>query len=338
MFVDQVKIYVKAGDGGNGCMSFRREKFVARGGPDGGDGGDGGSIFLEADENLVTLLDLRYRPHIVAQRGRHGKGKNATGKAGEDVIVRVPLGTVVSDDQGVIADLVKAGQRALVARGGKGGRGNQHFATPTNRAPRRHEPGAPGEEKTLILELKLIADVGIIGLPNVGKSTLLSRLTAATPKIAPYPFTTIHPNLGVQQTAEGEIITFADIPGLIEGASRGAGLGDRFLRHIERTKLLVHLIGADEQAFSPDDLLYEYHLVREELRAYSALLPQKPSILALNKIDLLPKPAKKTLEGIKAAFKKEKMSLIPISAQEGTGLDALLKRILAELRRINNKR
>jgi GTP-binding protein len=336
MFVDHVKIYVKAGDGGNGCMSFRREKFVARGGPDGGDGGDGGSIFIEADENLVTLLDLRYRPHIVAHRGQHGKGKNATGKKGDDVTLRVPLGAVISDADGEIADLTKPGQRVLVAQGGKGGRGNQHFATSTNRAPRRHEEGRPGEEKTLFVELKLIADVGIIGLPNVGKSTLLSRLTAATPKIAPYPFTTIHPNLGVHQTEDGELVTFADIPGLIEGASRGAGLGDRFLRHIERTKLLVHLVGADEQAFSPDDLLYEYHLVREELKAYSDLLPQKPSIIALNKIDLLADNAKKTLDSIKAAFRKEKLKLIPISAQEGTGLDLLLNEIIAKLHKIKN--
>lgn len=253
MFVDYAKIYVEAGDGGDGCVSFRREKYVPRGGPDGGDGGRGGNVILVTDPHMGTLLDLKMKPRYVAKRGQHGMGNQCTGRGGEDVYVKVPLGTVVSTEGGeTLADLVLPGQEFLAAAGGRGGRGNQHFASANNKAPRRWEEGGEGEKRKLILELKVIADVGLVGLPNAGKSTLLSVLTAATPKVAPYPFTTLHPNLGVLEFADSSRCVVADIPGLIEGASQGAGLGDRFLRHIERTTLLVHLVAPPEGS-APDD-------------------------------------------------------------------------------------
>ncbi|MBN1901958.1 GTPase ObgE [Candidatus Sumerlaeota bacterium] len=325
MFIDYVKIHVKGGDGGNGCISFRREKFVPRGGPDGGDGGNGGSVFLEADPRLTTLLDLKNRPLHRAGKGQHGKGKNMSGRNGRDVVIKVPLGTIVSENDNQLMDIVAPGQRFCAAKGGDGGRGNQHYATPTRQAPRYAEKGKPGEERSLTLELKIIADVGIIGLPNAGKSTLLSHITSATPRIAPYPFTTIHPNLGIyEKKISGEHVVFADIPGLIEGASRGAGLGDRFLRHIERTRILVHLIAFDELTQNFSALYEKYEMVLHELSVYSDRLPQKPQILLLNKIDLVsPRQVNDAVQG----FKKRKLAVLPISAKEKKGLDALLSRI-----------
>src|ERR1700704_4028236 len=243
MFVDEAKVFVKAGEGGNGCVAFRREKYVPRGGPSGGDGGNGGSIYLEANPNDNTLLRYRYNREFKADRGRHGEGSNCTGHSGQDMILQVPVGTLVFDDQGAtIADLATPGQRVLIAHGGRGGRGNQHFAKPWHQAPREHEDGFPGEERHLRLEMKLLADVGLVGFPNAGKSTLISVISAARPKIADYPFTTLTPNLGVVQLSGDRSFAVADVPGLIEGAHRGQGLGHRFLRHLERTKVLVHLV------------------------------------------------------------------------------------------------
>jgi GTP-binding protein len=325
MFIDYVKIHVKGGDGGNGCISFRREKFVPRGGPDGGDGGNGGSVFLEADPHLATLLDLKSRSLHHAGRGQHGKGKNMHGRNGNDVVIKVPLGTVISEGDEKLADLTKPGQRFCAARGGTGGRGNQHFATPTRQAPRYAEKGKTGEERSLILELKIIADVGIIGLPNAGKSTLLAQITHATPKIAPYPFTTIHPNLGIyERKITGEHIVMADIPGLIEGASRGVGLGDRFLRHIERTRILVHLIAFDETTSDFPSLFEMYEMVLHELSVYSDRLLEKPQILLLNKIDLVsPRKVKDAIQG----FRKRGLKILPVSAKEKKGLDTVVSLI-----------
>jgi GTP-binding protein len=329
MFIDEAKIWVRAGSGGNGCVSFRREKYVPRGGPDGGDGGDGGNIYCEVDENLYTLLDLKYHPHFTAGRGRHGQGKNCSGKKGEDVIIKVPPGTVIREGEVQLADLTTHVQRVLVARGGKGGRGNQHFATPTNRAPRRAEKGQPAEEKRLTLELKLIADVGLIGLPNSGKSTLLSKLSNARPKIASYPFTTLHPNLGVMKGDELRPIVLADIPGLIEGASEGAGLGDQFLRHIERTRVLVHLITDDQGHFDPEDMYKKYLLVLQELRLYSHMLVSKPQIVVINKIDLLVEG--ESLAPATDELRKRGIDPVAISAKESRGLEVLISRITRTL-------
>lgn len=329
-FVDYVKIHLKAGDGGHGCISFRREKHIPRGGPDGGDGGDGGSIYLEADSALETLLDLKLRPHIKAQRGQHGTGSNCSGKKGGDVVIKVPLGTTVSEDNELIVDMTVPGEKVLAAKGGHGGKGNQHFATPQNRAPRKAEDGEAGEEKTLILELKLIADVGLVGLPNVGKSTLLSKLTAATPKIASYPFTTLHPNLGVAMYNDKKIV-IADIPGLIEGAHKGVGLGDRFLRHIERTTFLVIILAEDKPDCEFDDLFYQYELLQNELKLYSKVLPKKKHIIVVNKVDLYDEDF---LKEIKNNFKKSKKKALFISAKEDKGLDKLLKEIYKQLIKI----
>ncbi|GAB4311708.1 MAG: GTPase ObgE [Candidatus Sumerlaeia bacterium] len=325
MFVDYVKIHVKAGDGGDGCVSFRREAHVPRGGPDGGDGGDGGSVYLVGDEGLLTLLDLRHRRQLRARRGGHGGPKNKSGRRGQDVEYRVPLGTVVSDDQGVIGEVMRHGERLLVARGGRGGRGNQHFASSTNRAPRRADPGEPGEERDLILELKLIADIGLVGQPNAGKSTLLSALTDAHPKIAPYPFTTVHPNLGVAAwPGQGwRQLVLADIPGLIEGAHRGQGLGHRFLRHIERTRVLIHLVALGLGGNSPESLCEQYALVSNELARYSPRLAAKPRLVAINKIDLAPQLDR---EAIAACFRARGVNNVWfISAQSGEGTEELLK-------------
>lgn len=285
MFVDEARIYVKAGKGGNGCISFRREKHVPRGGPDGGDGGDGGDVIVEVDENLQTLSDFHYKQHYQAGRGGHGKGKNMHGKRGADEIIRVPLGTVVRDSEigRVIAGLTEPAQRMVVALGGKGGRGNARFATPTDQAPRTAEKGQEGEERVLELELKLIADVGIVGQPNVGKSTLLSRLSAARPKIADYPFTTLQPNLGIVKLGDFDSFVMADLPGLIEGAHEGRGLGFQFLRHIERTSVLLFLMDC-----TCEDIQEDFESLKEELRLFDPRLLERPHIVAINKVDLLP--------------------------------------------------
>lgn len=287
MFIDRVKIRVKAGDGGNGVTAFRREKFIPRGGPSGGDGGHGGDVWLEADEGLNTLLHLRYNPEHKAQRGRHGEGSNRFGKHGEDVVVKVPVGTQVYDAEtsDLRFDFTETGQRYLAAKGGKGGWGNAHFATPTRRAPKFHYQGRPGDEYELQLELKLIADVGLVGFPNAGKSTLISVISAAKPKIADYPFTTLEPNLGVVDLGDFNTFVVADIPGLIEGASEGAGLGDRFLRHVERTKFILHLV--DVSSFSGRDPVSDYEIINRELAAYNEDLARRPQIVVATKIDAL---------------------------------------------------
>lgn len=331
-FVDYAKIHLKAGDGGDGCISFRREKYVPRGGPDGGDGGRGGDIYLIGDARMTTLLDFRYRPHYTTKRGGHGGSNNKSGRDAEDLRIHVPLGTAVSTPEGeLLADITQPGQELIAAKGGRGGRGNQHFATATNKAPRRWEYGGDGEERTIILELKVIADVGIIGLPNAGKSTLLAALTAATPKIASYPFTTVHPNLGVMEFGYDERCTIADIPGLIEGAHRGAGLGDRFLRHIERTRVLVHLIApaeGEEVRAEPEYVRYAHQLVRDEMREYSPLLPRKPEIVCTTKIDMLGEAQVATLV---QAFREAGIDALAISAKTGAGLGALRERIRSVL-------
>ena len=301
MFVDEAKIYVKAGDGGNGCVAFRREKYVPRGGPSGGDGGSGGSIYLEANPNDNTLLRYRYNREFKADRGRHGEGSNCTGHSGDDMTLLVPVGTVAYDEHTgeTIADLATPGQRVLIAHGGRGGRGNQNFAKPWHQAPREHEDGNPGEERHLRLELKLLADVGLVGFPNAGKSTLISVISAARPKIANYPFTTLEPNLGVvsadsvPQSASsgagresndiGRTFVVADLPGLIEGAHEGAGLGIRFLRHVERTRLLVHLI--DTSDFTDADPVHSFEVINGELRAFNKSLGEKPMIVVATKLD-----------------------------------------------------
>jgi GTP-binding protein len=285
MFVDTAKIFVEAGRGGSGCVSFRREKYVPKGGPDGGNGGRGGGVYLEVDDNMRTLLDFQARRHFRAERGDHGKGANKTGRDGKDIAIHVPPGTVIHDtgSSEVITDLVVAGERFLIARGGRGGRGNASYVTSTHQAPREWEPGELGESRWITLELKLLADVGLVGLPNAGKSTLLSRISAARPKIADYPFTTLTPHLGVVRYGDSHSFVVADIPGLIEGAHQGRGLGIEFLRHVERTRVLVILI----EATSPD-FGATYQTLLEELRGHDARLLEKPRIVALSKIDLVP--------------------------------------------------
>lgn len=322
MFIDRAKIYVRGGDGGNGVTAFRREKFVPRGGPSGGDGGRGGSVYLESTEGLNTLLHFRYNPEHLAGRGRHGEGSKRHGANGNDIVVQVPVGTVVTDETTgeVLHDFTQARERILIAAGGRGGRGNAQFATPTNRAPRRHEEGRPGEEHRLALELKLIADVGLVGLPNAGKSTLISRLSAARPKIADYPFTTLEPHLGVVDLGDFKTFVVADIPGLIEGAHTGAGLGDRFLRHIERTKMLLHLVDVSGLARDP---IQDYQLVTRELEAYSRSVAAKPKIVAATKIDALDDASR--LEEFKEFCQNEGLEFYAISAASGQGLKELLR-------------
>jgi len=332
MFVDEVEIKIQAGDGGNGCMSFRREKFVPRGGPDGGDGGRGGSVYLVASAHHNTLVSYRFHPEFSAERGQHGMGSKRTGKAGADMVLDVPPGTVAyeSGPDGLIrlADLTETGVPVLVARGGDGGRGNAAFATATNRAPRRCEPGHPGEARTLHLRLKLLADVGLVGFPNAGKSTLIARVSAARPKIADYPFTTLTPNLGVVQLSGDRSFVLADVPGLIGGAHLGHGLGTKFLAHLERTKVLVHVI--DVSSASGRDPVEDYETICRELEAFGGTdtsqtgpLSDKPQIAAANKIDALDDPAR--LKALQRHLKKRKVDLFPISAATGEGIPALIE-------------
>jgi GTP-binding protein len=365
MFIDEAKIRIKAGDGGNGCVAFRREKFVPRGGPSGGDGGRGGDVIMESSQAHNTLVHFRFNPEHNAQRGRHGEGSNCSGQAGYDVVLKVPVGTTVYDFESgeLVHDFSQPNERVIVAHGGRGGRGNQHFATSTHQAPREHEDGRPGEERHLRLELKLLADVGIVGYPNVGKSTLISRISAAKPKIADYPFTTLEPNLGV--VSIGDIsdpkhysFVVADIPGLIEGAHLGAGLGMQFLRHIERTRMLVHVIDVSESSGRPDPV-HDFEVIMDELKSFGAGLEKKPLIVVASKIDALQKSppvgeapqssnkaakkksaktsarslaAKKAppaanwedkLTRLEKLCKKKGLSLYPISAVTGEGVDKL---------------
>src|SRR3984885_1448465 len=290
MFIDEVRIRVKAGDGGNGCLAFRREKFVPRGGPSGGDGGRGGDVVFVASEHHNTLLHFRFNPEHEAERGRHGEGSQRTGREGAGKDVPVPVGTIVYDEATgeVPHDFTQPGERFVVAKGGKGGRGNQHFATPTHQAPTEHEPGRPGEEKKLRLELKLLADVGLVGFPNAGKSTLISRISAARPKIADYPFTTLEPNLGVVSAGDDKTFVVADIPGLIEGAHEGHGLGIQFLRHVERTHLLAHLVDVSET--TGRDPASDFQIVMGELKSFSEAMAQKPMIVVATKLDAAQDP------------------------------------------------
>jgi len=350
VFVDEAKILVKAGDGGNGCVAFRREKYVPRGGPSGGDGGHGGSIFVEANPNDNTLLRYRYNREFRGDRGRHGEGSNCSGHSGSDTILQVPIGTLVYDAQTgeTIADLNKAGQRVLVAQGGKGGRGNQHFAKPWHQAPREHEDGQEGQERHLRLELKLLADVGLVGFPNAGKSTLISVISAARPKIANYPFTTLEPNLGVvnadgftRTSAAGDgsgsagrelgrTFVVADLPGLIEGAHQGAGLGDRFLRHVERTRLLVHLI--DTSDATVDDPIQAFNVINGELIAFSDLLAEKPMIVVATKLDATTDRTR--METLRDFCKKQDLEFHAISAPTGEGVKDLVRAMADALDKI----
>ncbi|MGB9698167.1 MAG: GTPase ObgE [Thermodesulfobacteriota bacterium] len=327
--MDEAKIFVKAGDGGNGCISFRREKYVPRGGPDGGDGGKGGDVILRADSQTATLLDFRYKQHYYAKRGQHGKGKNQEGKSAPDLIIPVPVGTVVRDAETnqLLKDFTQDGETFVVARGGKGGRGNARFATSTRQAPRYAEPGQPGEARWITLELKLLADIGIVGFPNVGKSTLIARISAVRPKIADYPFTTLVPNLGVVRFHDYPPFVVADIPGIIKGAHAGAGLGLKFLRHVERTSLILHVL--DVSGTSHRDPLEDYCTLNQELALFDANLAAKPQIIALNKIDL-PQAAEITQE-VKLYFQKRGQKVYPISALTGQGIPALLKALVTNL-------
>jgi GTP-binding protein len=331
MFVDEVDIHIIAGSGGNGCLSFRREKFVPRGGPDGGDGGAGGSVYVRAIATKNTLVDFRFHPDFKARSGQHGQGSNRTGQTAHDLDVTVPIGTLVYEkvdgDLRLLADLAEEGQRVLIARGGRGGRGNARFVSSTNRAPRRTEPGETGEEKLLHLELKLLADVGLIGFPNAGKSTLISRISAARPKIAGYPFTTLAPNLGVVSLSDNRSFVVADVPGLIKGAHEGHGLGDRFLRHVERTKVLVHLV--DVSSASGRDPVEDFDTIQNELRQFNPDVAAKPQIVAANKVDALDDPDR--LERLTRHVRARNLPLIPISGVRGDGLAELLEAAWREI-------
>ncbi len=335
MFIDEAKIRVKAGDGGNGCMAFRREKFVPRGGPSGGDGGKGGDIVMESSERHNTLVHFRFNPEHRAQRGRHGEGSNKTGREGVDVLLKVPVGTIVYDDEtGEKAfEFTEPDQRLVIARGGRGGRGNARFANSVHQAPREHEAGHPGEEHTYRLELKLLADVGLVGYPNVGKSTLISRISSARPKIADYPFTTLEPNLGVVVVGDArDEISFvvADIPGLIEGAHIGAGLGTQFLRHIERTRLLVHLVDVSD-ASGREDVTKDVVVILGELASFGAGLDEKPIIMVASKIDAVNKDK---LAALKRYCKRRKLKLYEISAVAGKGIEELKYAIAEEVQEL----
>src|SRR6201987_3362931 len=338
MFVDEAKIYVKAGDGGNGCVAFRREKYVPRGGPAGGDGGRGGRIYLEANPNDPPLLRYRYNREFKADRGRHGEGSNCTGQAGDDMTLLVPVGTVAYDQHSnqPIADLAAPGQRVLIAHGGNGGRGNQHFAKPWHQAPREHEDGQPGEERHLRLELKLLADVGLVGFPNAGKSTLISRISAARPKIAAYPFTTLEPHLGVVSAdpdappGKGRTFVVADVPGLIEGAHEGAGLGTRFLKHIERTRLIAHLV--DTSDFNDHDPIRDFEIIMHELAAFSPELAEKPMIVVATKLDATTDRAH--LDELREFAAKRGLEFHAVSSATGEGIVELVRAMADALDRI----
>lgn len=324
-FLDLAKIYIKAGDGGDGCISFRREKFIEFGGPDGGDGGKGGDVWVTCVANLNTLIDYRYQQHFKAERGGNGMGRNRAGANGADIEIKVPPGTqVLSEDQEtVLADLTEVGQRVCIARGGNGGFGNAHFKSATNQAPRRANPGLPGEEMTIWLRLKLIAEAGLLGLPNAGKSTFLAAVSAAKPKIADYPFTTLHPNLGVVRIDSTDFV-LADIPGLIEGAHEGAGLGDRFLGHIERCRVLLHLVDA-----TTEDVAESYRIVRRELKAYSTELARKKEVVALSKCDALDEDAiAEKVESLRKAARKKPLVVSAISRR---GVDEVLRALVREI-------
>ena len=331
MFVDEATIVVSGGDGGNGCLSFRREKFEPRGGPNGGDGGNGGSVVLRSDLSVSTLLEFRYQRHHRGQRGRHGEGSDKTGRSGEDRVVKVPVGTVVLDGDGVrvLADLDEAGTTFVAAHGGRGGRGNARFSSSTNRAPTRHDPGAPGEERSLRLELKLLADVGLIGLPNAGKSTLISRISAARPRIADYPFTTLEPHLGVVDRGNYRSFVVADIPGLIEGAHQGAGLGLRFLRHVERCSLLLHLVDPTDTTGDPVAAL---DTIDAELSRYGTELGNKPQIVIITKADAA--QDRSTLDRLRARAEQLDRACLLISSVAGTGLKDLIHTVSDALDRI----
>ena len=320
---------MQGGHGGNGVTAFRREKFVPRGGPSGGDGGRGGDVWLEADESLNTLLHLRYNPEHIAERGRHGEGSNRSGRDGQDTVVRVPVGTQIFEAAtgDLLYDFTRSGERWLAARGGRGGFGNSHFTTSTNRAPRYHQDGSPGDERELQLELKLLADVGLIGFPNAGKSTLISTISAAKPKIADYPFTTLEPHLGVVDMGEFRTFVVADIPGLIEGAHKGAGLGDRFLRHVERTKLLLHLV--DVSGVSGRDTVSDYETINRELAAYDESLAERPQIVVATKWDALDEPER--MERLKERAEQDGRAFYAISSATGRGVRELVSAVAIAL-------
>jgi GTPase len=338
MFIDEAKIRVKAGDGGNGCLAFRREKFVPRGGPSGGDGGKGGDVVMESSERHNTLVHFRFNPEHKAERGHHGEGSNKTGRDGGDVVLKVPVGTIVYDDEtGEKAfEFSESDQRFIVARGGRGGRGNARFATSVHQAPREHEAGRPGEEHAYRLELKLLADVGLVGYPNVGKSTLISRISSARPKIADYPFTTLEPNLGVVAVGDAkDEISFvvADIPGLIEGAHSGAGLGTQFLRHIERTRLLVHLVDVSDSS-GRDAVVKDVEVILGELASFGAHLEEKPMLMVASKIDVANKDK---LAALKKYCKKKKLKLYEISAVTGKGIEELKYAIAEDVQALRER-
>jgi GTP-binding protein len=327
-FIDESRIYVQAGNGGNGCCSFRREKFVPKGGPDGGDGGRGGDVTVQASLRVHTLLDQRYHPHYKAQRGQHGKGKNCTGRSGDDVVITVPVGTVIKDAETgeVVADLITEGQSAVLARGGIGGKGNARFATPTLQAPRYCEPGRPGEQREFLLELKLLADVGLVGFPNAGKSTFISRVSSARPKIADYPFTTLTPNLGMVRWKDRDFV-MADIPGIIEGAHAGVGLGLRFLRHIERTSVILYLIDlSPETGRDPRD---EFSILTRELKEYSPELVERKQIVVLNKCDL-PEAERRARDAVEFITGKG-YQCFTASAATGQGIPEILDETIRTL-------
>ena len=325
MFIDYAKIYVNAGKGGNGAVSFRREKYIAAGGPDGGDGGKGGDVYFEVDSDTNTLIDFRYKKKFKAENGQNGEGARKSGKSGEDLYIKVPIGTIIKDakTEEVLADMSEKGQKTLVLKGGRGGKGNTHFATSTRQAPRFSQGGEEGEEKELILELKLLADVGLIGFPSVGKSTILSVVTAATPKIADYHFTTLEPNLGVVKPEYGDSFVMADIPGLIEGASEGTGLGIQFLRHIERTRLLLHVI--DVSASEGRNPVEDFYIINKELEKYSKKLAKRKQIIVANKIDAMQDP--KLYEDLEKLAKNNNMEIFKMSAATGEGIKELIHEV-----------